>query len=60
MIGFFIDYYNTFYKFSDHEISEIMEKECRLFEEILDEVKPDFFYHHTDCIQTTSPILLIV
>ena len=39
----FIDYYNTFYKFSDHEISEIMEKECRLFEEILDEVKPDFF-----------------
>ena len=39
----FIDYYNTFYKFSDHEISEIMEKECRLFEEILDEIKPDFF-----------------
>ena len=39
----FIDYYNTFYKFSDREISEIMEKECRLFEEILDEVKPDFF-----------------
>ena len=39
----FIDYYNTFYKFSDHEISGIMEKECRLFEEILDEVKPDFF-----------------
>ena len=39
----FIDYYNTFYKFSDHEISEIMEKECRLFEEILDVVKPDFF-----------------
>ena len=39
----FINYYNTFYKFSDHEISEIMEKECRLFEEILDDVKPDFF-----------------
>jgi len=39
----FIDYYNTFHKFSDHEISKIMEKECRLFEEILDEVKPDFF-----------------
>ena len=39
----FIDYYNTFYKFSDHEVSKIMEKECRLFEEILDEVKPDFF-----------------
>ncbi|NWJ90764.1 hypothetical protein HX856_06000, partial [Marine Group I thaumarchaeote] len=39
----FIDDYNTFYKFSDHEISEIMEKECKLFEEILDEIKPNFF-----------------
>ena len=39
----FIDDYNTFYKFSDQEISEIMEKECKLFEEILDEIKPDFF-----------------
>ena len=39
----FIDDYNTFYKFSDQEISEIMEKECKLFEEILDQVKPDFF-----------------
>ena len=39
----FIDYYNTFHKFSNHEISEIMEKECKLFEEILDEIKPDFF-----------------
>ena len=39
----FIDHYNTFHKFSDREISEIMEKECKLFEEILDEIKPDFF-----------------
>ena len=35
--------YNNFYKFSEHEISEIMEKECKLFEEVLDQVKPDFF-----------------
>ena len=39
----FIDDYNHFYKFSDHEISEIMEKECKLYEEVLDQVKPDFF-----------------
>jgi hypothetical protein len=35
--------YNNFYKFSEHEISEIMEKECKLFEEILDKIKPNFF-----------------
>ena len=39
----FIYDYNNFYKFSEHEISEIMEKECKLFEEVLDQVKPDFF-----------------
>ena len=39
----FMDYYNIFYKFSDHEISEIMERECKLFEKVLDEIKPDFF-----------------
>ena len=39
----FIYDYNNFYKFSEHEISEIMQKECKLFEEVLDEVKPDFF-----------------
>ena len=35
--------YNDYYKFLEHEISEIMEKECKLFEEVLDQVKPDFF-----------------
>ena len=40
---FFTYDYNNFYKFSEHEISEIMEKECKLFEEILDKIKPTFF-----------------
>ena len=39
----FINDYNNFYKFSEHEISEIMEKECKLFEQILDKTKPNFF-----------------
>ena len=39
----FMDNHNSFHKFSDEEISQIMEKECRLFEKILDETKPDFF-----------------
>ena len=39
----FIHDYNSYYKFSEHEISEIMEKECKLFEEILDKIKPNFF-----------------
>jgi len=39
----FIHNYNSFHKFSEHEISSILEKECKLFEKILDEIKPDFF-----------------
>jgi len=35
--------FNKFYKFSDNEILTIMEQECKLFEKILDETKPDFF-----------------
>ena len=34
--------YNDFYKFSHDEILSILEKECKLYENILDEVKPDF------------------
>tara|TARA_B110000014_G_C20124868_1_gene598345 strand:- start:2595 stop:4112 length:1518 start_codon:yes stop_codon:yes gene_type:complete len=34
--------YNNFYKFSHDEILSILEKECKLYENILDEVKPDF------------------
>tara|TARA_Y100001936_G_scaffold225417_1_gene243871 strand:+ start:14563 stop:16059 length:1497 start_codon:yes stop_codon:yes gene_type:complete len=35
--------FNKFYKFSDDEILSIIEQECKLFEKILDESKPDFF-----------------
>jgi hypothetical protein len=43
-----------FHKFSTDEILCILESECRLFETILDEVKPDFFitkeptFHHLE------------
>jgi len=35
--------FNKFYKFSDNQILSIMEQECKLFEKILDETKPDYF-----------------
>jgi len=47
----FYRFYN-FHKFTTDEILCILESECRLFETILDEVKPDFFvtkeptFHH--------------
>ena len=34
--------FNYYYKFNRHEILSILEQECKLFETILDEVKPDF------------------
>jgi len=34
--------FNQFYKFTEEEILSILEQECRLFESILDESKPDF------------------
>ena len=34
--------YNTHYQFSNNEILSIIEQECRLFEQVLDETKPDF------------------
>ena len=34
--------YNKFYKFTKNEILSILEKECRFFEKVLDEVNPDF------------------
>jgi hypothetical protein len=34
--------FNEFYKFTDYEIYSILEQECKLFEKILDEVKPDY------------------
>lgn len=44
--------FNDFYKFSRDEIMSILEQECKLFEQVLDEIKPDFLiikttdFHH--------------
>ena len=44
--------FNRFYKFTANEILKFLEQECKLFEYILDEIKPDYFltndppYHH--------------
>ncbi len=38
----FFNKWNAYYKFSSDEKLSILEQECKLFEKILDEVKPDF------------------
>lgn len=44
--------FNDYYKFTEDEVLSILEQECRLYEEILDEVQPDFVimsqppFHH--------------
>jgi len=44
--------FNRFYKFTTNEILQFLQQECRLFEQILDEIKPDYFltydppFHH--------------
>jgi len=44
--------FNEFYKFSDSEILSILEQECKFFERIFDETKPDYVilpnpsFHH--------------
>jgi hypothetical protein len=35
--------YNEYYNFSKNEILSILEDECRFFESVLDEVRPDYF-----------------
>jgi hypothetical protein len=50
----FFNDFNQFYKFSTNEILSILEQECKLFEKILDEIRPTFLltgitvlhYHH--------------
>lgn len=39
--------YNDYYQFSPDQILSLIEKECKFFEQILDESKPDFYltYH---------------
>jgi hypothetical protein len=39
----FYQKYNKYYKFNYEEILSIVEKECKFFEEVLDEIKPDYF-----------------
>lgn len=38
----YFTHYNKFYKFSYTEILSILEQECKFFERILDEIKPNF------------------
>jgi len=44
--------YNSFYKFKDEKILSLLEQECKFYEKVLDEIKPDFLvirptdYHH--------------
>jgi len=38
--------YNQYYDFSEDEILSILEQECKFFEEILDEIKPDYLISH--------------
>ena len=44
--------FNDFYKFSESEMLSILEKECRLFENVLDEIKPDFVIMHETFFQS--------
>ena len=36
--------YPDFHKFSKNEILQILEQECRFFDKILDDIKPDYFF----------------
>lgn len=36
------NHYNEYYKFNSNEILSVLEQECKFFESVLDEVKPDF------------------
>ena len=43
--------FNEFYKFSTNQILRILELECKNFEKILNEVKPDFIFMVTPYFQ---------
>ena len=53
--------FNDYHKFSRNEILSIEEQSCKLFEEILNEVKPDFFitketaFHHLELFYQMCP-----
>ena len=47
--------FNEFYQFSTNEILSIIEQECKFYEKVLDEIKPDYVlmirpYFHYDTI----------
>ena len=46
-----LNHYNEYYNFSKNQILSILEQECRLFEKILDEVKPHFFITSETALQ---------
>lgn len=43
--------YNDYYKFDENEILSILEKECKLFELVLDEINPDFLIIHETALR---------
>ena len=49
-------YFKEFHKFSSDEILNILEQECKFFEYVLEEIKPDYFFtrvsslHHQELI----------
>lgn len=63
-------HYNEYYSFTNQEILSILESECKLFEKIMQEIKPDFFitletalhHHHLFylmCKATNVKILML-
>lgn len=63
--------FNDYYKFTENEILSILTHECKLFEQVLDEIKPDFLImldtgmHHNHLLYEISkkrgikPMLLV-
>lgn len=43
--------YNDYYKYNENQILSILEKECKLFESILDEFKPNFLVIHETALR---------
>ena len=39
---YWADFNNPFYKFKKDEILNILERDCKFFESVLDEIKPEF------------------
>ena len=46
--------YNEFYKFTTNEVLKILERECKFFEKILEEVMPDFLIMRAGDLQQTK------